>query len=125
MRLLIVEDEAITAMVLTRQLEHLGYSVIGTAASGEQACALASTHGPDAIVMDIGLAGRMDGIDAAVHIRRDLSAPIVFASGYNTPEIIERTCTIPNSAFIGKPTDPQKIHELFQRFLDGDNRKDP
>lgn len=117
MKILIVEDEAITAMVLARQLEHLGYSVVGTAASGEQACALAITHGPDAIVMDIGLAGHMDGIDAAEHIRRDLSAPIVFASGYNTPEIVERTCTIPNSAFVGKPTDPQKIHELFRELV--------
>jgi CheY-like chemotaxis protein len=116
-RILVVEDEAITAIVLTRNLEKLGYSVIGTAASGEQACELAASCGPDAIVMDIGLAGEMDGITAALTIRRELNAPIVFASGYNTAEIIERTGSIPNSAFLGKPVDPQKIHAAFEQLL--------
>jgi CheY-like chemotaxis protein len=119
MRLLIVEDEAITAMVLSDRFEDLGYSVVGTAASGEQACALAASHDPEAILMDIGLTGEMDGIDAAVRIRQNLSAPIVFASGYNTPEVLERTQAVSRAAFVGKPTDPQKIHAVFQQLLTG------
>ena len=117
MTVLIVEDEAITAMVLAHRLEDLGYVVIGTAASGKQACDLATTHRPEAIVMDIGLTGEMDGVAAATYIRREINAPIVFASGYNTPEMLERTRAIPNAAFTGKPTDPQKIHALFQQLV--------
>lgn len=120
MKILIVEDEAITAMVLAQQMEGLGYSVIGTAASGEQACALADSHNPEAIVMDIGLSGEMDGIDAAVRIRQHLTAPIVFASGYNTPEVLERTRAVPHAAFVGKPTDPERIHASFQQLLAGE-----
>lgn len=120
MRILIVEDEAITAMVLSRRMESLGYSVIGTAASGEQACALASSHNPEAILMDIGLSGEMDGIEAATRIRQSLAAPIVFASGYNTPEITERTLAVSNAAFVSKPTDPDKIHASFQQLLAGE-----
>lgn len=118
MRVLIVEDEAITAMVLVHQLEALGAAVVGTAASGEQACALATAHGPDAIVMDIGLAGDMDGIAAAASIRQSLDAPIVFASGYTTADVSERARNVPNSAFLGKPADPKAIHALLQQLLE-------
>jgi CheY-like chemotaxis protein len=120
MRLLIVEDEAITAMVLKDKFEDLGYTVVGTAASGEQACDLATSHEPEAILMDIGLTGEMDGIEAAVRIRQNLSAPIVFASGYNTPEVMERTETVPHTAFVGKPTDPKTIHAVFQKLVAGE-----
>ena len=117
MKILIVEDEAITVMVLSRRLEDLGHSIIGTAASGEQACALALSHEPEAIIMDIGLTGEMDGIDAALCIRKNLSAPIVFASGYDTREVLERTQAISHAIFVGKPTDPQKIHDSLQQML--------
>lgn len=117
MKVLIVEDEAITAMVLSRQLTNLGYSVVGTAASGEQACDLARSQKPEAIIMDIGLTGAMDGVDAALCIRRDHNVPIVFASGYNTAEMLERTQRVPRAAFVSKPTDPGKIHTLFQELL--------
>jgi CheY-like chemotaxis protein len=116
MRILIVEDEAITAMVLADSLQRLGHTIVATAASGRQACELALTHHPDAIVMDIGLAGDIDGVAAAGMIRKEIEAPIVFASGYTSPETVERTRTIPNSTFLGKPTDPVLIHARFEEL---------
>lgn len=114
MTVLIVEDEAITAMFLSMSLREMGLQVIATTASGEKACALALDHRPDAIIMDIALAGEMDGITAAQAIRLHLEAPIVFASGYTNDEVKERTRTVPNSVFLNKPLESALLQELFR-----------
>jgi len=64
-RVLVVEDEQIVAEDLKMTLEDLGYVVVGIASSGERAIDLADSERPDLILMDIMLAGEMDGISAA------------------------------------------------------------
>ena len=65
-RILIVEDEAITACDLQRQLVELGYEPVATSSQAEAAIELAGKLRPDIVLMDINLAGVMDGITAAV-----------------------------------------------------------
>ncbi len=67
-RILIVEDEGIVAADLESTLQKLGYTVVGTAATGEQAVEKAEKTAPDLVLMDIRLKGEMDGIDAAEQI---------------------------------------------------------
>ncbi|ADL57802.1 GAF domain-containing protein [Methanothermobacter sp. KEPCO-1] len=81
-RILLVEDEAITAMDLQRKLEFQGYDVIGIAHSGEAAVELAEKHRPDLILMDIILRGPMSGVEAAERIK-DLDIPVVFLSAHS------------------------------------------
>jgi CheY-like chemotaxis protein len=57
--ILLVEDTAMNRDMLSRRLERRGYAVI-TAPDGEQGHAMACSHAPDLILMDIGLPG-MDG----------------------------------------------------------------
>ncbi len=64
-RILIVEDETIVALDLKNSLKVLGYDVVGTASSGEEAIAKADQTRPDLVLMDIILKGRMDGVQAA------------------------------------------------------------
>ncbi|NIR12687.1 MAG: response regulator, partial [Desulfobacterales bacterium] len=64
-KILIVEDEGILAINLKINLSELGYRVLDISPTGEQAVRLAQTLLPDLIVMDIKLAGEIDGIDAA------------------------------------------------------------
>jgi two-component system, response regulator PdtaR len=113
-RVLIVEDEAITAMFLAMSLREAGHQVVATTASGEKACALALDHHPEAIIMDIALAGEMDGITAAHTIRLHLEVPIVFASGYTTEEVKDRARAVPNSRFLNKPLEPDSLQALFR-----------
>jgi CheY-like chemotaxis protein len=68
-RILIVEDEHLIALGLSRRVIALDYTVVGLAASGEEAIAQAAGLQPDVVLMDIGLRGVMDGIEAARHIR--------------------------------------------------------
>jgi CheY-like chemotaxis protein len=81
-RVLIVEDETLTAMALGSYLEERGYSVVGICATGEDALQAAREGDPDLILMDIRLAGKMDGIEAARLINLEAPRPIVFISGY-------------------------------------------
>src|SRR5438132_8741537 len=69
-RVLIVEDEKLWADMLSRTLAaETGIEVIGSTADGESAIKLAQDLNANAVVMDIGLAGEMDGIEAAIQIK--------------------------------------------------------
>src|SRR5207302_6987906 len=71
-RILVVEDEAITAADLQDRLVQLGYEIAGWAVTGADAVKLARSEQPDLVLMDIRLKGRMTGIEAAREIRAEL-----------------------------------------------------
>lgn len=80
--ILVVEDEAITAMDIQRRLKKLGYIVPVTASSGEEAIKKAKENNPDMVLMDINLQGEMDGIEAASKIRSFSDIPVIFLTAY-------------------------------------------
>jgi len=88
-KLLIVEDEAITALHLAAEFLKLG-CVVTTEASGEAALRHAETELPEAVLMDIHLAGKLDGIETAKVLLGRRSTSIVFMSGYERYELEER-----------------------------------
>src|ERR1043166_1048822 len=67
-RILIVEDEGIVADDLAETLQVMEYSVVAIVASGEEAITTTRDLQPDLVLMDIRLAGAMDGIEAARQI---------------------------------------------------------
>ena len=69
-RVLIVDDEALFNELLSRTLSaDPGLEVVGVATDGVSAVRLAGELGPDAVVMDIGLPGELDGIEATLQIK--------------------------------------------------------
>jgi DNA-binding NarL/FixJ family response regulator len=80
LRILIVEDEPLTRLELERIVTAAGHSVTGQAATGEDAIRLAGEQRPDVVLMDIGLLGTMNGIDAAKAIREQFSVRSLFVS---------------------------------------------
>lgn len=83
-RILVVEDEAITALNLKYDLEDLGYEVLDTVDNGTEAIEKSDELFPDIVLMDIGLKGNMDGIEAANEIS-EMGIPIIFLTA-NTDE---------------------------------------
>jgi hypothetical protein len=69
-RLLIVENERIIAWDLAKRLTKLGYTVVAIVGSGREAVQQAGDLRPDLVLMDIGLHGKMDGLEAAMWQRR-------------------------------------------------------
>ena len=79
-RILIVEDEAITAMDEEQIIHDLGYEVTGIARTGEDAVKLAQEGSPDLILMDVKLASKMTGKEAARIIKEHQDIPLIFVS---------------------------------------------
>ena len=82
-RILIVEDEAELVRALRINLRARQYEVL-TAGTGREALALAASHPPDAIILDLGLPD-IDGTEVIVELRRWYRAPIIVLSGRTSP----------------------------------------
>ena len=108
-RILIVEDERITAADISARLKQMGYQPVGQAASGEQAIALAGELRPDLVLMDIQLEGEMDGIAAANEIRQRFHIPSIFLSAYSEQDTIERAKLVEPFGYILKPFDGRDL----------------
>ncbi len=92
-------------MDIVETLREGGYEVVGEAANGEEAVALAKEHKPDVIVMDIKMPV-MDGITAAEHIAKDRLAPVVLLTAFSQTELVERARDAGAMAYVVKPFTP-------------------
>ena len=108
-RILVVEDEVVIALDIAHQLRALGYVPVGHARRGEQAVALAGELRPDLVLMDIQLAGEMDGISTAQALRTLYELPSVFLSAFSGPESRARAERCQPAGYLTKPFDE---HEL-------------
>ncbi|MBN1234456.1 MAG: response regulator [Methanotrichaceae archaeon] len=118
-RILVVEDEGIVAMDIRNRLRHLGYEVSAIASSGEEAIKRAK-EGPQLILMDIVLKGKMDGIEAASRIRERLNIPIIFLSGQSDDNTMQRVKLAGSRAHIIKPFDDLELQNVIKAALDVD-----
>jgi two-component system sensor histidine kinase/response regulator len=75
---LVVENEAVLGLDLKQQLARLGYAVLGVATTGEEALRLVAETKPDVVLMNIRLAGEMNGIETAVQVRIQFTSPVIF-----------------------------------------------
>ena len=81
LRVLIAEAHPIEVLGLTDLLHTLGYVLVGSAASGQEAILAAGEHQPDLMLVDVDLKGEMDGIAAAVEVHNRLGIRCVFLAG--------------------------------------------
>lgn len=113
----IVEDEAIVASDLRETLLGLGYSVAGTAKSGEAALELIGTTRPDLILMDIHLAGSMDGIDTAGIVHSRFNTPVVYLTAYADTALLERARLTEPYGYLIKPYDDRMLQSTIEMSL--------
>ena len=101
-QILIAEDYPTIAQDLKYKIEDLGYEVAGITHSGEQSVVLAESLRPDLVLMDIQLAGEMDGIQAAEQIRA-LRVPLIYVSGFADGPMLQRAQLTEPYGYILKP----------------------
>ena len=77
-RILIIEDDLLIVMDLRTTLEDLGHQVVGTISRGEDACQTIEETLAEVALMDIRLAGSLDGISTARLIQSRFDIPVVF-----------------------------------------------
>ena len=112
--ILLVEDEAIVAQDLQETLVHLGYPVIGIASEGVQAVCMAEELQPGLIVMDVGLQGQVDGIQAAKMILERFHIPVIFLTGHRDIETLQRAVRTGPLGYILKPFQEVELRSAIE-----------
>lgn len=110
-RILIAEDECITAMDIEERLQRLGYTVPAVVSSGEGAIRKVEETRPDLVLMDIVLSGDTDGVCAAQEIQSRLGTPIVYLTAYSDNATWERAKATEPFGYLVKPV---KDTDLFR-----------
>jgi len=108
-KILIVDDDFSMKLVLERMITAIGYDVAGAAKNGVQAVKMAQDLNPDLILMDILMPGAMDGIDAAEKIKQESDIPIIFITGFDDPEYVERAKKVEPFGYVMKPFQESEI----------------
>lgn len=102
-RILVVEDDFFVGLDLEGGLREAGMEVLGPVPSAEEALVLARAERPVLAVMDIRLAGKKDGIDAALELYRELGIRCVFASAHVEAPYRQRAAAARPLSWVQKP----------------------
>jgi len=115
-RVLICEDEGLTALRLQTTLKNLGYEVVGEARDGEEAVAAAERLQPDAILMDVRMP-RLDGIAATERIMKARPTAIVMITAFSEKELVEAALQAGASGYLVKPVSDDQIEPALRVAL--------
>ncbi|HEY0769304.1 MAG TPA: response regulator [Sphingobacteriaceae bacterium] len=116
-RILIVEDSLIVAYHLRKTLETEKYSVVGIESTGEGALVAIQRYTPDLVMMDIMLAGKMDGVETAMQVRSRYHIPVVFLTALSDTETIQRAKITEPFGYITKPFEDREIFTVIEMAL--------
>ena len=108
-KVLIVEDEVITALDIKKSLERIGFEVLSIEDTGKKAIYKVEELKPDLVLMDIVLKGEMDGIETTKVIKDRFDIPVVYLTAYSDKKTFERAKLTEPYGFIVKPAG---IYEL-------------
>lgn len=130
--ILIVEDDGILASRLHDILTRDGYIVPTPVASGEEALAAVAKAPPDLVLMDIELAGTMNGTTTAEHLRADFDLPIIYLTAYSQPAQRQKAKATSPYGYLVKPVAERELlatlemalhrHELDRRLKESEER---
>ena len=113
-----VEDDAIIALRNYELLTKSGYMVPEMFASGEELLDHLDRSGPpDLILMDVGLSGKIDGIETARRVRTQYNIPIIFLSSYADESRRARAEKISPDGYLVKPVVEKQLMEMIGTTL--------
>jgi PAS domain S-box-containing protein len=116
-RILIVEDDGIIAARLQSILTRLGYAVAAVVASGEEAIERAAETPPDLALLDIRLAGAMDGIQAGAQIRARWGTPLIYLTAYMDDNLLQRARVTEPYGYLVKPIQDRDLRATIEIAL--------
>lgn len=102
-KIVVAEDDFILGHFMRATLEAAGHEVLGVVPTGEEALILALDADPEVVVMDVGLAGKMDGIEAARRLRGRSGCAVIFHTAHSDPDHRPRMLAIRNASILQKP----------------------
>ncbi len=116
-KVLVVEDEILVGIMLSRKLESFGYTVGELIINGEEAVEVAGRERPDVILMDIALSGNLNGLEAARQIRRRYGIPIIIFTGYDTDKLSGEASDIDPVAVVSKLDTIEEVLRAIEKAV--------
>ena len=116
-KILVVEDDGISASVLKMKLENWGYES-PVAFTSQDAIRQFQKTEPDLVIMDIALKGKLNGIETAEIIDSERKTPIIYYSSKNDHEFSEKIKNIQNRDYITKTSGDAKLKLSIQKNLE-------
>jgi len=116
-RILIVEDDFFIGLQIESLLADAGYDVLGVISTGEDAVLTAQAQRPDLVLMDVRLAGRMDGVEAACIIHERAGARSIFVSANIDDDLVKRSGPANPLGWVDKPFTPQRLLQAVKAAL--------
>ncbi|CAN5530426.1 response regulator [soil metagenome] len=107
-RVVVAEDESLIRLDIVEILRDNGFDVVGEAADGATAVALATELRPDLVVMDVKMP-QLDGISAAEQLSKNHIAPVVLLTAFSQKELVERASEAGALAYVLKPFTPNDL----------------
>jgi PAS domain S-box-containing protein len=116
-RILIVEDERITAEDLRETLTDLGYTVTASVSNGADAIAQAHEDAPDLALMDVRIQGSMDGTETARVLRERFNIPVIYLTAHADSSTVARAKDAEPLGYITKPFQEAALHASIEIAL--------
>lgn len=113
-KILIVEDEMITAESIKDMLEDLGYEVQNIFIRAETALEAISKEQPDLALFDIQLKGEHTGIWLAEQVRESFNFPYIFLTSYGDKATIEKASSTHPYGYLLKPIEKQHLYASIE-----------
>jgi CheY-like chemotaxis protein len=116
-KIMVVEDESIIAEDIRMSLINNGYVVPSVVSMGETAIEKVKEDKPDLILMDIMLAGKMDGIETATMIHSKFNIPVIYLTAYSDDKILERAKITGPFGYLIKPFKDRELYVAVEMSL--------
>ena len=116
-KILIVEDNLITAKGIEKSLKDMGYAVVGVASNEVKTLELVSSESPALVLMDIKLKGGEDGVEIAQKVQSQFDVPVVFLTAYTDDDTVMRVFHSGAYGYLIKPFRDGLLHEGIEKAL--------
>ncbi|MBC7888753.1 MAG: LytTR family transcriptional regulator DNA-binding domain-containing protein [Ferruginibacter sp.] len=124
-KVLLVEDDWIIAKEISCSLQDFGFELLGPYESGEEALANIAAIKPDIVLLDIGLAGDLTGIETAQHIKKAFPVPCIFLTALADMATIDKAKLAEPYAYLVKPVSTETLYSTIEITLHNASLKQP
>ncbi len=117
LNILVVEDDTIAQLTLSRMLQDMGFTSIQVASDGVTALEIMDTAGIDILITDVIIKGSINGIELASAVNKKSDIPILYLTASTEPEYLERIAQTQHYGVLEKPYNYDTIQKAITELI--------
>lgn len=116
-RIFIVEDDYVVAKNLSFLIETLGYQLLGITESGEEFLLQLKKQKPDLVILDIDLAGSLNGIEVGKKLKEQFQIPFIYITAHGDGKTMGEALPTEPMAYLAKPFNENTLRSSIELAL--------